>query len=114
LIEDDAATADLGQDRLCGCGPDERRGVAVVGVEVVLDRGDQVGDRVKDAAADGFVGELAEEAFDEVQPRARGRGEVQVEARVLCLDLAASVGSGSACSKRFVLRGGALGAVIGV
>jgi hypothetical protein len=42
---------------------------------------------VEDAAADGFVGELAEEAFDEVQPRARGRGEVQVEARVLCQPL---------------------------
>ena len=51
--------------------------------EVVLDRGDQVGDAVEDAAADRLVGELAEPALDEVEPRARGRGEVQVEARVL-------------------------------
>ena len=54
-----------------------------MGVEVVLDRGDQVGDAVEDAAAERLVGELAEPALDQVQPRRRGRGEVQVEPRVL-------------------------------
>ena len=48
-------------------------------LEVVLDRGDEVGDAIEHAAADRFVGELAEPALDEVQPRARGRGEVEVE-----------------------------------
>jgi Integrase core domain len=38
---------------------------------------------VEDAAADRFVGELAEEPLDEVQPRARGRREVQVKPWVL-------------------------------
>lgn len=50
--------------------PHEWLGVVVVSVEELLDRLDQVGDRVKDAAADRLVGQCAEEAFDEVQPRA--------------------------------------------
>ena len=43
-------------------------GALVVGLEVLLDRGDQVGDAVEDAAADRLVGQLAEPALDEVQP----------------------------------------------
>src|SRR5262245_57611125 len=48
-------------------------------LEVGLDGGDEVGYRVKAATAQGFVGELAEAAINEVQPRRRGRGEMQVE-----------------------------------
>ena len=40
------------------------------GLEVCLDCGDEVGDRVKHSSPDGFVGDLAEPAFYEVQPRA--------------------------------------------
>ncbi len=53
-----------------------------MGGEELVDRGDQVGDAVEDAAADRFVGQLAEPALDEVEPGARGRGEVEVEAGV--------------------------------
>lgn len=60
-------------------GPDQGSGVVVVSGEVVLDRGDQVWHGVEHAAAQGFVGEHSEPAFDQVQPGARGRGEVEVD-----------------------------------
>jgi hypothetical protein len=47
------------------------------------DRRDEVGDAGEHAAADGLVGQLAKEPLDEIQPRAGGRREVQVKARVL-------------------------------
>jgi len=40
--------------------------VVVVRGEEFVDRFDEVGDAVKDAAADRFVGELAKPALDEV------------------------------------------------
>lgn len=58
-------------------------GVLVVCVEVLLDRGDEVGHAVEDAAADGFVGEFSEPALYEVQPGAGCRREVQVKPGVL-------------------------------
>jgi hypothetical protein len=83
LVEGGPSAAYLGEHLVGGCGPDKRLGVLVVSREVSIDRVDQVGYRSEHAATDGFVGELAEEDLDEVQPRARGRGEVQVKARVL-------------------------------
>ena len=53
------------------------------GCDVVLDRGDEVGDGVEDAAADRFVGQLPEPALDQVEPGRGGRGEVQVEPGML-------------------------------
>ena len=44
---------------------------------------DQVGDAGEDAAADRFGAELPEEDLDHVDPARRGRGEVQLKARVL-------------------------------
>ena len=64
--------------------------------QVVLDRGDQVGDAVEHASADGFVGQVAKPTFHEVQPGRGGRGEVQVEAGVLGepgFDVVVAVGS---------------------
>ena len=55
----------------------------VVCLQEVVDRGGEFGDAVEDAASDRFVGQLAEPAFDEVEPGARGRDEVEVETRVL-------------------------------
>ena len=57
-------------------------GVVVVGVDVFLDRGDELGHRAEHAAPQRFVGQFPEPAFDQVEPRRRGRGEVEVEPRV--------------------------------
>ena len=54
-----------------------------MGGEECFDCGDQVGDVVENAAPDRFLGELAEPTLDEVEPGARGRDEVEVEARCL-------------------------------
>ena len=78
LLEGDAAAADLLQDRFRCRGPHERFRVVVVGVEIFLDGGDEVGDRVEAAAAQGLVGE-SEPAFHQVEPRRGGRGEMEVE-----------------------------------
>ena len=66
-----------GVDRGCR---DEGFGDRVVSGEVGVDRGGEVGDAVEDAAAERFLGEFAEPAFDEVEPGARGWDEVEVEA----------------------------------
>src|SRR6266571_2775783 len=65
------ASADFLQDLLGGGGPHERLGVVVVGLEVFLDGGDQIGDGFEHPAADRFVGEVAEPALHEVQPGTR-------------------------------------------
>ena len=46
--------------------------------EVADDRRFQFGNALEDAAADAVVGDLGEEAFDEIEPGGGGRGEVQV------------------------------------
>ena len=56
--------------------------MVVVG-DVVLDGLDQLLQAAKDAAAQSFGGEVAEEAFHHVQPGSAGGGEVQMEARML-------------------------------
>src|SRR3977135_1683443 len=96
LFEGDASASDLGEDLFGGGGPEEWFRVVVVHAEVVLDRGYQVGDAVEGAAADGFGGDVGEEAFDQVEPGGRGWGEVQVEAGVLGqpgLDVGMAVGA---------------------
>ena len=47
-----------------------------------LDCGFEFGDAVEDAAADGVLGDQAEEALDLIDPGRRSRREVDVEARV--------------------------------
>jgi hypothetical protein len=47
-----------------------------------LDVGFERGDAVVDAAADLSFGEQSEPAFDLIQPRGAGRGEVQMEPQV--------------------------------
>lgn len=59
-MECDSPAADLGQDRLGGCGPDEWFRFVVAGGRVRLDRGDQVWHGIETAAAEGFVGQLPE------------------------------------------------------
>jgi hypothetical protein len=60
-----------------GFGPDEGFGAGIVLDEMSIDSGLQVGDRVKDAAADALPRHLGKEVLDGVEPRRRGRGEVE-------------------------------------
>ena len=46
-----------------------------------MDAGDEVGDGREAAATQGLAGDDREEGFDQVQPGARGRGEVRAEAK---------------------------------
>jgi hypothetical protein len=55
-------------------------GSVLWGGEVGVDRVGEVGDAVEDVAAECFVCEFAKPAFDEAEPGARGRDEVEVEA----------------------------------
>ncbi len=48
-----------------------------------IDRGDQFADALKASFPDYVIGELAEEAFDQIKPGGAGRSKVQVDARVL-------------------------------
>lgn len=64
-----------------GGSPGERFAGLVVVVDEVIDLGDQIFDRAKRAAANGLVGNQAEEAFYLVQPGTVGWGEMDVPAR---------------------------------
>ena len=70
-------------------------GVVVPGVDPVLDRVFEFGDRPVGTASDPFGGEFCEPAFDEVHPGAVGGGEMNVESPVTlqpALDLGGLVG----------------------
>jgi len=51
-----------------------------VGLDVVVDSGDQIRDVLEGASTDALVGNLAEPALHHVQPRAGSGNEMQVEA----------------------------------
>ena len=69
----------LGDDGIGGSGPLERLRIGVVGVEVFRDCLVEFDDGAKDPALQAALGQGAEQAFDGVQPRRAGRGEVDVE-----------------------------------
>jgi hypothetical protein len=71
---------DLAQDAINRSTPDEHLGLLVV--NVILDSGHQFLDSVKAAASDALLGQIAKPTFDQVQPRAGCRNEMQVEARM--------------------------------
>ena len=48
--------------------------------EVLRNRLNELGDAAEDATANTPLRQVAEPAFDRVEPRTRSRGEVQVEA----------------------------------
>src|SRR3954451_6390167 len=73
---------DLLEDVLRPGGPDERPRVAVGLGEEAVDRRLQLNERAEHAAFEPALGELGEETLDGVQPRGRGRGEVEGPARV--------------------------------
>src|SRR5512135_1193862 len=71
---------DGGDDFVWICGPVEGPWVVIGLVEEAVDAGLEVDDRAEDAALEAAFGELGEETLDCVQPRARGRHEVEGEA----------------------------------
>src|SRR5437016_2927187 len=56
--------------------------MCVVMINIVSNRLHEFGDAAEDSVADAVLREVAEPAFDDVQPRTAGGGEVQVEPRV--------------------------------
>jgi hypothetical protein len=73
---------DGGEDFVGIFGPGEGRGILVGVGQESMDGGFQLLDGPEDAAFEALFGELCEEAFDGVEPRCRGRGEVEDEARM--------------------------------
>ena len=49
-------------------GPDEWFWVGVMLFEIVFDGGFKISDAMEDAASDAILGDLAEEAFDLIEP----------------------------------------------
>ena len=95
-FERTARTGDFCEDFFRRFGPDEGLGVSIVMVEVLVDGRFELGNGGEDAASDAVLGDQAEEALDLIEPGGRGRGEVQVKARVLgqpCLNVAMLVRS---------------------
>jgi len=70
------------QDVLSGFGPDERFRSGIVMAEVLVNRLNELGDAAEDPTANAPRCEVAEPAFDQVEPGTRRRDEVQVEPRM--------------------------------
>ena len=75
-------TINFGEDLGGGFGPDERVFALVPAVDEGADLDDEVADGGEGAAADGLAFDDAEPDFDQVQPRSRRQGEVDVDPRV--------------------------------
>lgn len=83
------------EDRISGGGPLEGLAVRVVGRDEVVDALNELFDAGERTAPDCLVGDQREETFNLVEPRAVGRYEVHMPARVRrqpCLDLRMVVG----------------------
>jgi hypothetical protein len=74
--------SDAFEDAVGVGGPDERLGVMVVRLDEAVDRSLQVDDRAEHPAPESPPGEIGEEGLDGVEPRARGRREVELETRM--------------------------------
>src|SRR6266481_5106961 len=68
-----------------GSGPDKGLRISVVMVDVSLDGIGQVFDAAKHSPAQAVDGEVAEEAFDHIEPGSACRREMKVETRVALL-----------------------------
>src|SRR5207245_10451414 len=71
----------MGQDLVGGLGPCERMATIVPAVDEPTDRLGELPYAPERPAPDGLAGDDREEHLDHVQPRARGRGEVQRDPR---------------------------------
>src|SRR5205807_8900469 len=81
-MESAASTFDLLQDISGAGGPDERLGALVVVIIVVSDRGDEVFDIAKDAAAQPVLSQIPKEAVHHIQPGRTAARVVHVNTRV--------------------------------
>ncbi len=54
----------------------------VMHCDIFLDGADKFGEAAEYTAAQAFGGDVAEESFDHIEPRGRGRGEMHMEARM--------------------------------
>ena len=75
-------SSDGGDDFVWVSGPCEGFGVDIGLGDEAVDGGLEIDDGAEDAALEAALGELGEEAFDGIEPGARGRGEVEDEALV--------------------------------
>jgi len=75
--------AELFEDRGRRCCPDERLGVLVVRLDIALDGVFEIGDGFEDASPDFAAGDNREKSFDRVEPRRRGRREMECPSRVV-------------------------------
>ena len=73
---------DAGKDVVSGFGPSERLGAWVWGSIKGVDRLLEFPDRSVDIATNLLLGQQGEEALDLIEPRSRGRSEVQIVARL--------------------------------
>ena len=71
------------EDGFGGSGPYEWPAIAVVGVDVAFDRVLQIVDGWRAPASDLAACDGGEEAFDGVEPRRRGRREMESPARMV-------------------------------
>ena len=76
-------TVDFGEDFVGGFDPGERVATAVPAGDERPDFGGQVADGGECAAVDGLAFDDAEPDLDQVQPGSGGRGEVDVDPRVV-------------------------------
>ena len=94
LIQDSLGSADFFENVLGFGRPSIGARIGVVFFDVVCDRLNEVVFALEHAASDSFVRDLAEPAFNEVEPRGTGRREVDMKARMLLEPLVAvTVGS---------------------
>src|SRR3972149_1590839 len=74
----------FGKDRLDRGGPNEGFGIGVGEFDVLVDCGDKVRHAWESPSSDPLLRDLAEPAFDHVQPRGRRWDEMEEEPRVFC------------------------------
>ena len=75
-------TPDSGDDFVWVCSPGERFGIMVGLCDEAVDGGLKIDHASEDATLQSLLGKFCEEPFDCIEPGARGRREVESEARV--------------------------------
>lgn len=82
LLRAETESAHLSEDLVSGLGPLEGLSLLIVGVDVGGDRSTKLRNTGVRSSPKGLLGEQAEEALNEIEPRRVCRREVQLETRV--------------------------------